>query len=155
LNESLDPQVHAPDEGRSIRIGGDLLLVKAMTGVEDGVVVLETVAAPGEPAPLDHVHNSYDEVFYIIEGEFEFRLDGRIEKAGPGAVVTAPRGTAHTFKNCGDADGRILIVGAPGRVAQMLEDLGAMVADPDPRPDDGLTRVYAEHDSAPVAPLQH
>lgn len=54
-----------------------------MTGVSDDVVLLDTVAAPGEPAPLDHVHNSYDEIFYIIDGEFEFRLDGRIETVEP------------------------------------------------------------------------
>src|SRR5690349_18233430 len=118
MDSILAPEVHPADEGRAIRIGGDLLLVKALTGLDDGVAVLESGAAPGEPAPLDHVHNSYDEIFYVIEGEFEFRLDGRIERAGPGVVVTAPRGVAHTFKNCGDTDGRILIIGAPGRVAQ-------------------------------------
>jgi uncharacterized cupin superfamily protein len=62
---------------------------KALTGITDGVTVLETVAKPGEPAPLDHVHHSYDEVFYVVEGEFEFRVGDRRLRAPAGSVVTA------------------------------------------------------------------
>ena len=115
--------------------------------------VLETVAAPGEPAPLDHVHRSYDEAFYVIDGEFEFRVGDRVVRAGPGAVVSVPRGSAHTFKNCGDANGRVLILAAPGRAAQMLEDIGAMVGSPGPLPPDALARVYDRHDTVLVPPL--
>lgn len=130
-----------------------MLLVKALTGLEDGLAVLETVAAPGAPAPLDHVHRSFDEVFYIIDGEFEFRVGDRVVRAGPGAVVSVPRGSANTFKNCGDANGRVLILAAPGRAAQMLEDIGTMVGSPGPLPPDALARVYVRHDTVLVPPL--
>ena len=153
MEPTHEPESHARDEGRRIRIGGDLLLVKALTGMGDGVAVLETVAAPGEPAPLDHVHRSYDEVFYVIEGQFEFRLGDRLTTVGPGGVATAPRGCAHTFKNCGNSEGRVLIVAAPGRAAQMLEDIGAMLAEPGPLPPEGLARVYEGHDTLLVPPL--
>ncbi len=153
MEPELGAQVRSAEEGRPIRIGGDVLLVKALTGLADGLAVLETVAAPGEPAPLDHVHRSYDEAFYIIDGEFEFRVGDRVVRAGPGAVVSVPRGSAHTFKNCGDANGRVLILAAPGRAAQMLEDIGAMVGSPGPLPPDALARVYVRHDSVLVPPL--
>jgi uncharacterized cupin superfamily protein len=140
-------------KGRPLRIGNDLLLVKALTGLDDGVAVLETIAEPGGPAPLDHVHHTYDEVFYVLEGEFLFRLDDHLVRAGPGAVVSVPRGTPHTFKNCGETNGRILIIGAPGRAAQMLADIGTMVASPGPLPPDALERLYAGHDTVLVPPL--
>jgi uncharacterized cupin superfamily protein len=130
-----------------------VLLVKALTGLDDGIAVLETVAAPGAPAPLDHIHRSYDEAFYVVDGEFEFRVGDRVVRAGPGAVVSVPRGNAHTFKNCGDTDGRVLILAAPGRAAQMLEDIGSMVASPGPLPTDALARVYDSHDTVLVPPL--
>ena len=154
MEPTREPESYARDEGRRIHIGGDVLLVKALTGMGDGVAVLETVAAPGDPAPLDHVHRSYDEVFYVIEGQFEFRVGDRLARVGAGGVVTAPRGSAHTFKNCGDSDGRVLIVAAPGRAAQMLEDIGGMLAEPGPLPPDGLVRVYEGHDTVLVPPLQ-
>ena len=153
MEPESERRVYEANEGRSIRIGGDLLLLKAMTGLNDGVAVLETVAQPGEPAPLDHVHASYDEVFYVIEGQFEFRIGDDVVSAGPGAVVSVPRGNAHTFKNCGDEAGRVLIVGAPGRVAQMLEDIGEMVASPETIGPDSLPRVYERHDTILVPPL--
>ena len=153
MEPSHEPEVLGPDTGRPIRIAGDTLWVKAMTGTTDGVAVLETVAAPGEPAPLDHVHQSYDEVFFVIEGEFEFRVGDELRRAREGDVVTAPRGSAHTFRNVGDNDGRVLIVAAPGRAAQMLEDIGTMIAADGPIPSDGLRRVYDDHDTILVPPL--
>ena len=153
MEPTTQPELLATGDGRPIRIGGDVLLVKALTGITDGVAVLETVAKPGEPAPLDHVHHSYDEVFYVVEGEFEFRVGERRVHAPAGSVVTAPRGSPHTFKNCGEGDGRVLIVGAPGRAALMLEEIGAMVAGVGPLPPDGLAGVYNRHDTTLVPPL--
>lgn len=153
MEPSLEPEWHARGEGRPIRIGTDVLLVKALTGLGEGLAVLETSAGPGEPAPLDHVHRSYDEVFYVAEGEFEFRVgDGRV-RVGAGGVVTVPRGTAHTFKNCGNSVGRVLIITAPGRAAEMLEDIGALVATPGPLPPDALAHLYQDHDTVLVPPL--
>ncbi len=67
LERSLKPELiaggRAAEEGRPIRIGGDVLLVKALTGLDGGIAVLETVAPAGAPAPLDHIHRSYDEAF--------------------------------------------------------------------------------------------
>ena len=153
MEPRTQPELLGSDDGRPIRIGRDVLLVKALTGIADGVTVLETVAKPGEPAPLDHVHHSYDEVFYVVEGEFEFRVGDGLVRARKGSVVTAPRGSPHTFKNCGDYDGRVLIVGAPGRAALMLEDIGAVVAGTGTVPADGLAGVYGRHDTTLVPPL--
>lgn len=92
-------------------------------------------------------------MFYVVEGEFDFRIGNRRVHAHAGSVVTAPRGTPHTFKNCSDGDGRVLIVGAPGRAALMLEEIGAMVAGAGPSPQDGLAGVYNRHDTTLVPPL--
>ncbi len=95
MEPTRQPELLASGHGRPIRIGGDVLLVKALTGIADGVTVLETVAKPGEPAPLDHVHHSYDEVFYVVEGEFEFRV-GTGVCVRPLEASSLPRGAAPT-----------------------------------------------------------
>ena len=47
MEPTTQPELLTPEDGRSIRIGLDVLLVKALTGIADGVPVLETVAKPG------------------------------------------------------------------------------------------------------------
>jgi mannose-6-phosphate isomerase-like protein (cupin superfamily) len=154
MDPKHDPEVHGVGAGHQIRIGTDVLFVKALTGIDDGVAVLETVAAPGGPAPLDHVHRTYDEVFYVVDGAFQFRVGDELVDADPGSVISVPRGSAHTFKNIGQNDGRIVIVTAPGRAAHMLEDIGAMLASPGPLPLEALVEVYAQHDTILVPPLE-
>lgn len=68
-------------------------------------------------------------------------------------MISVPRGSAHTFKNIGDADGRVLIIAAPGRAVQMLEDIAAMASAPGPLRPEGLARVYEGHDTVLVPPL--
>ncbi len=141
------------EPGGSIRIGTDVLHVRARTGTHDGVVVLETEVEPGGPAPLDHVHEHYDEVFHVVDGSFQFRVGDEVVRADNGAVVTVPRGTAHTFKNCGETSGRVLIIGAPGRVADMLEQIGALVTEGGVVAGSALAEVYDRHHTRLVAPL--
>ena len=70
---------------------------------------------PGGGPPL-HTHDSEDELFVVLEGEFTFAIGGRVTKAGPGGSAVAPRGVAHCFKNCSEARARLLVAFTPGSV---------------------------------------
>jgi uncharacterized cupin superfamily protein len=143
-----------PNEGRVLRIGPTETLIKALTGVDDGLGVLESTPGPGHPAPRDHVHRTYDEVFYVLEGRFEFRLGAQVVRAEAGSTVVVPRGTAHTYKNCGERAGRILIIVSPGAGAQMLEDIARVFAASDGPPDrQKVDEVFAKHDTELVPAL--
>lgn len=52
--------------------------------------------AGGEPPP--HTHTREDESYYILEGEFAFRVGGETVEAGPGDYVWLPRGIEHSFE---------------------------------------------------------
>ena len=53
--------------------------------------------APGEGCRT-HYHTTKDEWWYIVEGEFEWRLgDGQILKAIPGEIIFLEKGTIHTI----------------------------------------------------------
>ena len=69
---------------------------------------------PGE-GPNLHRH-AYDETFIICEGHYDFRLDGKLLKLGPGDVVFVPRGTAHGFVSTGPEVGRQIIISSPGGI---------------------------------------
>ena len=81
--------------------------------------LIEQLMPPGPQAP-PHLHEGADEVFYILEGEAEFFLGDRLEKAGPGALVFIPRGAIHAFRVTGDKPCRALNLYTPAGFEQTL-----------------------------------
>ena len=69
--------------------------------------------APGAGAPPNH-HAGEDESFYVLEGEFEFMVNGETLRATAGDFVKVPDGAAHAFTNVGSAPGKLIEVNAPG-----------------------------------------
>lgn len=77
--------------------------------------LVEARVAPGAGAPPNR-HAGEEEVFTVLEGTFDFVLDGEHLAAGPGDVVRVPNGALHHFRNSGTSPGRLMIVNAPGAV---------------------------------------
>ena len=130
----------APGEGRAVRFGPNRLTVKV--GPESGgrpFGVFESGLPPGAGA-FAHRHRSYEEAFYVLEGEIEYRLDERLVTAAAGACVFVPAGVAHAFRNIGAGDARHLVIHAPMRALEMIEELGRA------RPEQ-FAEVLARYDS--------
>jgi quercetin dioxygenase-like cupin family protein len=66
-------------------------------------LVINTRAEPGA-GPPPHTHPNGEERFTIEQGTVEFLVGRRKQIAGPGDVLTVPRGTRHAFKNVGDEE---------------------------------------------------
>lgn len=114
--------VLGPGEGASVPnpVGGRLTF-KARAAETGGVLTaFESIAAPGEGPPL-HVHVGEDEIFYVLEGSFRFKLDGELRAATAGSFVFIPRGIEHTWQNVGGAPGRFLVVTVPGGFERFFE----------------------------------
>ena len=129
-----------PGEGREVRVGPNRLTVKV--GPDSGgrqFGVFESVLPPDAGA-FAHRHRTYEEAFYVLEGEIEYRLDERQVTAVAGACVFVPAGVAHAFRNVGVGDARHLVIHAPLRALEMIEDLGRA------RPDQ-VAAVLAKYDS--------
>ena len=58
--------------------------------------------APGVSFP-DHSHPG-EEIIYVLEGRFEYRVAGRPVIVGPGEVLFIPAGTIHSARNIGATD---------------------------------------------------
>src|ERR687884_475651 len=57
--------------------------------------VVDNVVRPqGGPPP--HRHENEDEVFYVLEGEFEFNYGGQTVVARKGEVVAVRKGVTHS-----------------------------------------------------------
>lgn len=85
----------------------------------------EIITPPGGGPPL-HIHDTVDEAFYVVEGEYEIRLDSQAYKAPGGTLVYGPRGVAHEFRNVGDGPAKMLCIATPAGVERFFEGLGRL-----------------------------
>jgi mannose-6-phosphate isomerase-like protein (cupin superfamily) len=128
-------------EGRQFFLG----TVKIESGAAD-FSVFESSPAPGVAAAPLHIHHSYDEAFYVIEGTVDFLLGKRRERLEAGAFVLVPRGALHSFANPGPGEARLLVIGSPP-VQKLVEEVGRLTAD-GTRPELGaIAQVFQSFDS--------
>jgi quercetin dioxygenase-like cupin family protein len=62
-------------------------------------IQMRIALAPGVTVP-DHRHPG-EEIIYVLEGSFEYRVDGRSVTVGAGEVLFIPAGTVHSARNIG------------------------------------------------------
>jgi len=95
-----------PGEGKRVRAFGNEIEFM-LSGVETAdSLTVGMASVPVGNGPPPHVHHLEDELFLILEGEYQIYLNGDWTTVGPGAVVYLPRGNVHTFKVVGDKPGR-------------------------------------------------
>ena len=72
--------------------------------------------------PPTHVHQTEDEFFYVVSGEFKVKLGDRIMSAPAQSVMFVPRGTAHAFQNVGAEPGVLLVGVTPGGFEKIFQE---------------------------------
>jgi len=66
-------------------------------------VMQATIAlAPGATAP-EHSHPG-EEIIYVLQGSFEYRVAGKPVRLEPGGVLFIPAGVIHSAKNMGSGN---------------------------------------------------
>ena len=104
-----------PGQGsRSLWVFGELVVCKTKSEQTGGAYSLfEVVTQPGS-GPPPHVQHREDESFYVLEGEYEFLVEGRTLRAGTGSLLYVPRGNLHAHRNVGEGVCRMLVSQTPG-----------------------------------------
>jgi quercetin dioxygenase-like cupin family protein len=132
-SQSKQATVIPAAKGRSLNVLGHVVNVMLGSAETRGdTFVFETITPPGLAVPV-HLHEHEDEYGYLVEGVFEFYLDGRTFEAQAGAVLYCPRHTSHGFRNIGSTAGRMIWLSTPGAaVERFFDELGALPADAPP-----------------------
>lgn len=112
--------------------------------------VVEVTCQMGDAVP-PHSHTEKDELFYVLEGQFQFTLNGqsRLLKAGDFAFV--PAGVFHSFHNPGPSVSRLLDIHTPGGFEAFFREVGipAKPGEPVPAiappPMEVLSAILAKH----------
>ncbi len=108
-------KVVQPGQGRRGELMPGVGVIFKIDGADSGgaLAVVEHLFEVGALVP-PHVHHREDESFYVLQGEFEFVVEGRTISAGVGSLIYVPRGNLHAHKIVGDKPGRMLVSQTPG-----------------------------------------
>jgi len=90
-----------------------------------GTLGIFEATVPAGEGPPPHIHHAEDEVVHVLEGLYEFWMEGETFTRGPGETVFIPRGKRHTFRVKGDGPGRNLTVVTPGGFEAFFIDMAA------------------------------
>jgi len=95
-----------------------------LLGHETGQSIMmfeETV--PAGTKSWHHLHHDSDEVVWVLEGEFSFKIGEEVFAGGPGTCAFFPRNVAHAWKNNGPASGRALFLYTPAAAGRYVEEM--------------------------------
>jgi quercetin dioxygenase-like cupin family protein len=88
----------------------------------ESIMMFEETLPPGT-ASLYHLHHDSDEVAWVLEGEFTFKIGDKIAQGGPGACAFMPRDVPHAWKNIGKETGRVHFLYTPAAAGGLIEAL--------------------------------
>jgi quercetin dioxygenase-like cupin family protein len=138
---------------RSLWVFGELVIYKTKSEQTGGAYSLFEVATqPGYGSP-SHVQHREDESFYVLEGEYEFLVEGRTLRVRTGSLVYVPKGNLHAHGNVGEGIGRMLVSQTPGGLHErFFEEIGEEIKEgstptvsEDPPDMERIARIAAEY----------
>ncbi len=139
-------------EGKTYPIGDHPITVKVRADdTENKYEIIEYAVRPGFNSSF-HVHQRAEEVFYLLEGELEFKLNEQTVRGRAGDLVRVPRGVSHGFTNPTKVKTKVLEVRTGGGYGQMLEELTQAFPSGTPIDPERLDMIMRRYDSVPTAP---
>lgn len=123
---SRSPVHVGPGEGKAVWMAGLQLVTRKVSSEQTGgAYSLFEVAVGPSGGEEPHIQHREDECFYVLEGRFEFVVEGTGIEAGPGLLVYVPKGALHAFRNAGKTTGRMLVSQTPGGAYEgFVEEVG-------------------------------
>lgn len=107
---------------------GDTFYTKVSTSDSDGDVFVFESTRIKEGGPSFHLHYEQDEFWYIIKGEFLFKVGEETFTAKAGDTVFGPRNVPHAFAKVGKEEGKLLMFYQPaGKMEDMFKKISAGV----------------------------
>jgi quercetin dioxygenase-like cupin family protein len=140
--------VRAPGARRVIPLGaaGDVILEAGTRETGGTLSAYESVMPPVTAGPPLHLHRSWDEAFYVLEGEVTFLIAGRTTAAPAGSFVFVPRGVLHTFWNAGAAPAKQVTVFTPAGIEDYFDEATRVLAAGGAEALEAATALMEQHD---------
>ena len=119
----------APKEGPSVSVLGDTYRIVVGGEQTNGVYALIDMLIPPKGGPGPHSHATFQEAFYILDGEIKVITKEKVYIASKGSYVNIPfNGPVHKFTNGTDKVAHIVCITTPAGMEKMFLELGKPVA---------------------------
>jgi mannose-6-phosphate isomerase-like protein (cupin superfamily) len=103
---------------------GDIFDCKVSTADTDGDIYVFESKRIKEGGPSHHYHFDQDEWWYVLQGEFLFKVGDITHRAKAGDSVFGPRMVPHSFAKVGEVEGRLLMFFQPaGRMEEFFKKI--------------------------------
>ena len=103
---------------------GDTFYTKVSTADTDGDVYVFESTRVKEGGPSFHLHYEQDEFWYVLKGQFLFKVGEETFTAKAGDTVFGPRQVPHAFAKVGKGEAKLLIFYQPaGKMEKMFKDI--------------------------------
>ena len=122
-----------PGGGKPLEDASGQVMSMKLFGRETGesVTVFEQTVPAGSKSSWFHLHRDSDEIAWVLEGEFTFRIGETVTTAGPGSCAFLPRNVPHAWKNSGSPPGRVGFLDTPAGAGRFVEEMIERPADGD------------------------
>ncbi len=119
--------IHEPGGGRQIQLGpGGTVRLKVEGVHSNGQMVLyEFTMPPRTAGPPMHIHEQWDEAFYVLDGGVTFDIAGEVHLVQMGGCVFVAGRTSHTFWNASDRPATNLVVLTPSGLEAYFDEVSA------------------------------
>jgi quercetin dioxygenase-like cupin family protein len=107
-------KVVSSKEGTKLNILGHEVTVKLHSWDGNDNYVFSMISPPGSGIP-PHVHTKEDELVYILEGQFEVMIGGKVFKGTSGDCLNFVRNIPHGYTNTGTSDAKTFWCVSPGK----------------------------------------
>ncbi|MDB5242536.1 MAG: hypothetical protein JWP57_3161 [Spirosoma sp.] len=130
----------SPETPEQLIVLTDLLTLLVPSASTQGKYAIWEDRVTPLAGPPPHAHPD-EEVFYVIDGQFEFILHDPAHPiaARAGALIRIPSQALHTYKNVGTTPGKLLTLAMPGKLEGYFRAVGKPVQSDQDIPD--LTKV--------------
>jgi quercetin dioxygenase-like cupin family protein len=116
-------------EGRILGVaGGNYRIIISGEETNNSYAVIEMVVPPGG-GPPPHSHPYTQEMFYVLEGEMEFKTEAGRSIVPAGGFINIPFGGAiHCFENTSGSIARLLCTVVPAGLEKIFAAVGLPAA---------------------------
>ena len=119
---SKNPLILKQSEGEQLQVLGTQITFLCQADRTDKAWSLMEATLPRDSGPPLHEH-SWDEAYYVLEGEVLFTVGDRKTTVKQGDFIYAPGGTLHAFQGTSEKPARLLIFDAPAAAEHFFRDV--------------------------------
>jgi mannose-6-phosphate isomerase-like protein (cupin superfamily) len=115
----------------------------------DGKLTIFEYTGNVKGGPPLHIHHKQDEIFFIVEGEYTFKVGDEIHKLSTGDTIFLPRKVPHTFAQTSEKGKMYFMFQPSGKMEDYFRKLANVQGQP--TPEEGA-KLFSDHEMKVVGP---